>query len=63
MPEHSSLHFYLNWTKQRIDEMDAALASLEAADRVRAELKVRPSNWSRIEEAARRVSGHSQETG
>ena len=30
MQEHSSMHAYLNWTKQRIDEMDAALASLEA---------------------------------
>jgi hypothetical protein len=30
MPEQSSAHFYLNWTKERIDEMDAALASLEA---------------------------------
>jgi hypothetical protein len=29
MPEQSSMHFYLNWTKERIDEMDAALASLE----------------------------------
>lgn len=29
MPEHSSMHLYLNWTKERIDEMDAALASLE----------------------------------
>jgi hypothetical protein len=26
----SNMHFYLNWTKERIDEMDAALASLEA---------------------------------
>jgi hypothetical protein len=42
MPEQSSLHFYLNWTKQRIDEMDAALASFEAkADSVHAESKVR----------------------
>jgi len=24
------MHAYLNWTKQRIDEMDATLASLEA---------------------------------
>ena len=23
------MHFYLNWAKERIDEMDAALASLE----------------------------------
>jgi FixJ family two-component response regulator len=30
MPAHSSMHFYLNWTKERLDEMDAALASLEA---------------------------------
>jgi hypothetical protein len=30
MSEHSSIHIYLNWTKQRLDEMDAALASLEA---------------------------------
>ena len=32
MPEHSSMHIYLNWTKERLDEMDAALASLEASD-------------------------------
>ncbi len=30
MAEHSSIHAYLNWTKQRIDEMDATLASFEA---------------------------------
>jgi hypothetical protein len=30
MTEQSSVHAYLNWTKERIDEMDAALASLEA---------------------------------
>jgi chromosome segregation ATPase len=30
MSEQSSMHVYLNWTKQRLDEMDAALASLEA---------------------------------
>jgi len=29
MSEQSSVHAYLNWAKQRIDEMDAALASLE----------------------------------
>jgi hypothetical protein len=27
MAEQSSMHLYLNWTKERIDEMDAALAS------------------------------------
>ena len=25
----SSAHFYLNWAKERIDEMDAVLGSLE----------------------------------
>jgi hypothetical protein len=30
MPAQSSLHFLLNWTKERIDEMDATLASLES---------------------------------
>ena len=28
MAEQSSMHSYLEWTKQRIDEMDAVLASL-----------------------------------
>src|SRR5689334_20676222 len=30
MATQSSMHFYLNWAKERIDEMDAILASLEA---------------------------------
>ena len=30
MSQHSAIHFYLNWAKERIDEMDATLASLEA---------------------------------
>jgi hypothetical protein len=29
MSAHSAIHFYLNWAKERIDEMDATLASLE----------------------------------
>ena len=29
MSGQSSMHLHLNWTKERIDEMDAALASLE----------------------------------
>jgi hypothetical protein len=29
MPTQSTAHFYLDWAKERIDEMDAALASLE----------------------------------
>lgn len=42
MPERSSVHFYLNWAKERIDEMDATLASLERkASRVQADLKVK----------------------
>jgi hypothetical protein len=53
MPEQSSIHSYLSWTKERIDEMDATLASLEAragrvksdsqakADQVIADLKKR----------------------
>lgn len=30
MATQSSIHFYLNWAKARIDEMDATLASLES---------------------------------
>jgi hypothetical protein len=42
MSEQSSMHVYLNWTKERIDEMDAALASLEAkASQVKAESKAK----------------------
>lgn len=29
MPKESSIHYYLNWLKERVDEMDATLASLE----------------------------------
>ncbi len=29
MPTQSSMHFYVNWAKERLDEMDAALTSLE----------------------------------
>jgi ElaB/YqjD/DUF883 family membrane-anchored ribosome-binding protein len=42
MPEHSSVHAYLNWTKQRLDEMDAVLASLESkAGQAQAESKIK----------------------
>lgn len=42
MAERSSIYFYLDWTKQRIDEMDATLASLEAeARRMKADSKVK----------------------
>lgn len=42
MAQQSSMHAYLNWAKERIDEMDAALASLEAkAGQAQAESKVK----------------------
>lgn len=38
MPGQSRMHAYFNWTKQRLDEMDATLAVLEAnADHVKAD--------------------------
>jgi hypothetical protein len=42
MPEQSRMHFYLNWAKERIDEMDATLASLEAkANQLQADSKAK----------------------
>ncbi len=42
MPEQSSMHLYLNWAKERIDEMDAALASFEVkAGNAKADSKVK----------------------
>ena len=42
MAAHSKLHPYLTWTKERIDEMDAALASLEASTcQLKADSKVK----------------------
>jgi hypothetical protein len=42
MSEQSSMHSYLNWAKERIDEMDAALASFEVkASQASAEAKVK----------------------
>ena len=42
MPQQSGMHFYLNWAKERIDEMDAALASLEdKASELQADSKVK----------------------
>ena len=42
MAQQSSMHAYLNWTKQRIDEMDAMLASLQAkAGQAKADSKVK----------------------
>ena len=42
MPEQSRMHLYLNWAKERIEEMDAALASLQAkANQMQADSKVK----------------------
>src|SRR5689334_20082404 len=42
MSEQSSMHLYLNWDNERIDEMDAALASFEVkAGHAKAESKVK----------------------
>ncbi len=42
MAEPSSIYPFLNWTKQRIDEMDAMLASFEAqAEKVKDEARVK----------------------
>lgn len=42
MTEHSSMHVYLNSAKQRIDEMDAVLASLEGrANQIKGESKAK----------------------
>jgi hypothetical protein len=42
MTQQSSMHVYLNWAKERIDEMDATLASLEAkVGEMHAETKVK----------------------
>ena len=42
MTENSSQHAYVTWTKQRLDEMDAALASIETkASQLKADVKVK----------------------
>jgi len=41
----SNTHFFLNWAKERVDEMDAALASFEAkAEEVGADLRARANH-------------------
>lgn len=46
MAEQSSMHFFLNWAKERIDEMDAALASFEVkAGQAEAESKVKADQF------------------
>jgi len=45
MAEQSSMHLSLNWAKERIDEMDAALAAFEAkAGEVKAETRVKAND-------------------
>jgi hypothetical protein len=42
MAEQGSMHFYFNWAKERIDEMEAALASFEVkATATKAESKIK----------------------
>jgi hypothetical protein len=71
MPEQSSMHSYLDWTKRRIDEMDATLASLEAnaslvksdlrekADKLIANLKGRRDEF----ETKAKADAHASEAG
>jgi len=70
MSEKSSMHAYLNWTKQRLDEMDATLASLEVkagqakvdskmkADRLIADMKERRDEF-RAKAKAQAQSGEA----
>jgi hypothetical protein len=61
MPEPSSMYFYLDWTKQRIDEMDATLASREAeASLMKVDSKAKADQFIADEETARRVSGQAK---
>src|SRR5262245_21873522 len=46
MPAQSSMHFYLNWAKERIDEMDAVLASFGAkASEMQADARVKADQF------------------
>ena len=73
MPEQSSMHFYLNWAKERIDEMDAALASFETkmsklqgeskvkANEVIADLKKRRDEFQAVLKKQNEMSGAAWE--
>ena len=74
MPEQkSSLHAYLNWTKQRIDEMDATLASLGARanraasmakrDQLVADLKKRRDEFQAKAKAAAKAGEAAAQSG
>jgi hypothetical protein len=44
--QNSSAHFFLSWAKERIDEMDAILASLESkAAQMQAETRVKADQF------------------
>ena len=46
MPTQSSAHFFFNWAKERIDEMDAIVASLESkAAEMQAESRVKTGQF------------------
>ena len=46
MATQSSVHFFLSWAKERIDEMDATLASLEnKAAETKAEARVKADQF------------------
>ena len=61
MLEHSAIHFYLNWAKERIDEMDATLASLETkASKLQADARAKANQAlaDMRKRDQRRDSGH-----
>jgi len=40
MPDQSAMHYYFNWSRERIDEMDAALTSFERQyDRMQSDIR------------------------
>ena len=49
MPLQSNIHFYVNWAKERLDEMDATLTSLESkVAEVQADARDSADNMLRI---------------
>ena len=65
MTQHSSMHVYLTWAKERIDEMDATSATLEGkVGEMQAETKVTADQLiAELGKAAGRVSGQGEGTG
>ena len=64
MSAPSNIHFYINWAKERLDEMEATLTSLEAKDRRRAQSDVRgmaDKVSDRAAQEARRIPRHRHE--